>query len=162
MLFRSNDTATTEIYTLSLHDALPISVVSIFSQRFDAHDIQARSTHVPRCWMVGSKIRPGRTLFWREAMLTGNARCSGISLVEAILTAAELQAIAHTAFDPNPIGRGYTVAWALELHRTKAVPAPRIETAEKQITAKQFARWLQAGAVDIGRPGERSSWWRRY
>ena len=25
MLFRSNDTATTEIYTLSLHDALPIS-----------------------------------------------------------------------------------------------------------------------------------------
>ena len=32
MLFRSNDTATTEIYTgwytLSLHDALPISVVT--------------------------------------------------------------------------------------------------------------------------------------
>ena len=27
MLFRSNDTATTEIYTLSLHDALPISGV---------------------------------------------------------------------------------------------------------------------------------------
>ena len=26
MLFRSNDTATTEIYTLSLHDALPILV----------------------------------------------------------------------------------------------------------------------------------------
>ena len=25
MLFRSNDTATTEIYTLPLHDALPIS-----------------------------------------------------------------------------------------------------------------------------------------
>ena len=29
MLFRSNDTATTEIYTLSLHDALPISVVVV-------------------------------------------------------------------------------------------------------------------------------------
>ena len=28
MLFRSNDTATTEIYTLSLHDALPISCVT--------------------------------------------------------------------------------------------------------------------------------------
>ena len=26
MLFRSNDTATTEIYTLSLHEALPISM----------------------------------------------------------------------------------------------------------------------------------------
>ena len=30
MLFRSNDTATTEIYTLSLHDALPICDVYIF------------------------------------------------------------------------------------------------------------------------------------
>ena len=29
MLFRSNDTATTEIYTLSLHDALPISSVRL-------------------------------------------------------------------------------------------------------------------------------------
>ena len=29
MLFRSNDTATTEIYTLSLHDALPISLAQI-------------------------------------------------------------------------------------------------------------------------------------
>src|SRR3712207_7957050 len=29
MLFLFNDTATTEIYTLSLHDALPISVVLI-------------------------------------------------------------------------------------------------------------------------------------
>ena len=28
MLFRSNDTATTEIYTLSLHDALPISIAA--------------------------------------------------------------------------------------------------------------------------------------
>ena len=27
MLFRSNDTATTEIYTLSLHDALPILII---------------------------------------------------------------------------------------------------------------------------------------
>ena len=28
MLFRSYDTATTEIYTLALHDALPISIVT--------------------------------------------------------------------------------------------------------------------------------------
>src|SRR3989440_7611626 len=32
-LFRSNDTATTEIYTLSLHDALPISVVAVSLDR---------------------------------------------------------------------------------------------------------------------------------
>ena len=30
MLFRSNDTATTEIYTLSLHDALPISLGALY------------------------------------------------------------------------------------------------------------------------------------
>ena len=35
MLFRSNDTATTEIYTLSLHDALPISVGKLGLQKLD-------------------------------------------------------------------------------------------------------------------------------
>ena len=34
MLFRSNDTATTEIYTLSLHDALPI-LVDKYEMRID-------------------------------------------------------------------------------------------------------------------------------
>ena len=33
MLFRSNDTATTEIYTLSLHDALPILPLSTLEFR---------------------------------------------------------------------------------------------------------------------------------
>ena len=33
MLFRSNDTATTEIYTLSLHDALPILVGIVAGER---------------------------------------------------------------------------------------------------------------------------------
>src|SRR5258705_5769375 len=34
MFFFFNDTATTEIYTLSLHDALPISLVDQRAQRF--------------------------------------------------------------------------------------------------------------------------------
>ena len=40
MLFRSNDTATTEIYTLSLHDALPICDVFVaisFLLQFEGH-----------------------------------------------------------------------------------------------------------------------------
>src|SRR3712207_7221869 len=37
MIFFFNDTATTEIYTLSLHDALPISVATMIRQRFAAH-----------------------------------------------------------------------------------------------------------------------------
>src|SRR5436309_5622968 len=44
-LFFFNDTATTEIYTLSLHDALPISGVSL-PQRFLLRDPQNRA---PRC-----------------------------------------------------------------------------------------------------------------
>ena len=39
MLFRSNDTATTEIYTLSLHDALPIA------EPADAEYVLARARH---------------------------------------------------------------------------------------------------------------------
>ena len=39
MLFFFNDTATTEIYTLSLHDALPISVgVGVPARRFEVDD----------------------------------------------------------------------------------------------------------------------------
>src|SRR3712207_7381439 len=37
MVFFFNDTATTEIYTLSLHDALPISVVRDVLQHLAAH-----------------------------------------------------------------------------------------------------------------------------
>ena len=33
-IFFFNDTATTEIYTLSLHDALPISIEKAFSQTY--------------------------------------------------------------------------------------------------------------------------------
>ena len=56
MLFRSNDTATTEIYTgihtLSLHDALPISVLLLRGQQtelrtFFADAAQHIAQHVP-------------------------------------------------------------------------------------------------------------------
>ena len=61
MLFRSNDTATTEIYTLSLHDALPISVPGLSSRilmvrpdligygtelQFEVHPIGGRSNPI--------------------------------------------------------------------------------------------------------------------
>src|SRR2546430_8892755 len=62
--FFFNDTATTEIYTLSLHDALPISVPGAGQQR----RVSARASrgagrrlrrHQGRC---GSHWRPGRDL----------------------------------------------------------------------------------------------------
>ena len=52
MLFRSNDTATTEIYTLSLHDALPIS--SQYNGRPRAAEVLVDSS-------VARVIRPRET-----------------------------------------------------------------------------------------------------
>ena len=42
MLFRSNDTATTEIYTLSLHDALPILLNAISRALSEGKHIEIR------------------------------------------------------------------------------------------------------------------------
>src|SRR5688572_33503724 len=57
VLFFFNDTATTEIYTLSLHDALPISRAAASSAGRRARPTpalarRARSLHcsLPRCW----------------------------------------------------------------------------------------------------------------
>ena len=44
MLFRSNDTATTEIYTLSLHEALPIFAVLTRRGRNNGHVGVVRGT----------------------------------------------------------------------------------------------------------------------
>ena len=43
--FFFNDTATTEIYTLSLHDALPISVVATDSSRSRYEDLRGQPRH---------------------------------------------------------------------------------------------------------------------
>jgi len=37
LIFFFNDTATTEIYTLSLHDALPIWVIASSSRKYTPH-----------------------------------------------------------------------------------------------------------------------------
>src|SRR3712207_8560038 len=61
IIFFFNDTATTEIYTLSLHDALPISA--------DLHRGGHGVTRAPASWTLpaplrasasGRRIRPGR------------------------------------------------------------------------------------------------------
>src|SRR2546427_5937734 len=61
MIFFFNDTATTEIYTLSLHDALPISrrKGAILSTAAPATTIQ-RATGWPICfWAKSTHIRRG-------------------------------------------------------------------------------------------------------
>ena len=56
-VFFFNDTATTEIYTLSLHDALPIWKVSV--------ELERRLRVGPRVATLGSPIDPSQE--WRHA-----------------------------------------------------------------------------------------------
>src|SRR2546430_13692501 len=90
MFFFFNDTATTEIYTLSLHDALPISTASssgsllslakqrsstskmpaagtrlLCTSRSEEHtsELQSQSNLVCRLLLEKKKQRPGSTLF---------------------------------------------------------------------------------------------------
>src|SRR5260221_10013904 len=52
LFFFFNDTATTEIYTLSLHDALPISVVDQFMEAFDKARKQDAKIAVALCVLL--------------------------------------------------------------------------------------------------------------
>ena len=78
MLFRSNDTATTEIYTLSLHDALPISVVladDYFDDQLAAFN-QARLT-ARQDWLLRQQLA---SLLTRRRILSAEVRarrCTG-------------------------------------------------------------------------------------
>src|SRR5438477_1468711 len=51
--FFFNDTATTEIYTLSLHDALPISITVPIAHRGVAHDEQSGNLRICRLLIDG-------------------------------------------------------------------------------------------------------------
>src|SRR5689334_24308210 len=49
LCFFFNDTATTEIYTLSLHDALPISVLATVTTPAEAREAEAAAGRTSRC-----------------------------------------------------------------------------------------------------------------
>ena len=71
MLFRSNDTATTEIYTLSLHDALPISRKSLMAAIDSKGATFANSALVPLGYSKTSHV--GLTGYWvGEYSITGD------------------------------------------------------------------------------------------
>lgn len=57
-------------------------------------------------------------------------------------TTGEAPPIAHTAFDPNPIGRGFAHAWYLRARRISTLAAPQILVEGAEWTAKTFCRWF--------------------
>src|SRR5436309_15961200 len=63
--FFFNDTATTEIYTLSLHDALPICVLPNFSTSPSASPIPARGAYFARSEEHTSELQSRENLVCR-------------------------------------------------------------------------------------------------
>src|SRR2546428_7536425 len=72
-LFFFNDTATTEIYTLSLHDALPISGSRTESRQPGGRGLRPRGSARQTIGGLGSQHDP-RLLHLRDAGAVGRAR----------------------------------------------------------------------------------------
>src|SRR2546426_8031464 len=91
-LFFFNDTATTEIYTLSLHDALPICFNELeqFNQRSLKSILEAAAARAHQPGSVEQKVGD----FFRSAMDTAAVDAAGLKPVEADL--ARVSAIAST------------------------------------------------------------------
>src|SRR2546427_13202453 len=58
IFFFFNDAATTEIYTLSLHDALPISGWTTRADLADIHPITGRALPRAVWWLIKTKEKP--------------------------------------------------------------------------------------------------------
>ncbi|WP_246019934.1 DUF2169 domain-containing protein [Limnobaculum zhutongyuii] len=59
--------------------------------------------------------------------------------------------VAHTAFQGNPLGRGYVEGWYLNALRLDKVAAPRIVTPQAPYSAQNFTTLLQ-GKADLSLP----------
>ena len=65
---------------------------------------------------------------------------------------AEKRALAHQAFSPNPIGRGWAREWYLKARRLKRLPAPQIEHPDRPISNRHF-RLARRGKLDESEGG---------
>src|SRR5260370_37625377 len=88
-LFFFNDTATTEIYTLSLHDALPISELrgrpslsSAVDEEVDLLVVEGDHAGDLLALGQGRGIRPGQVLV--EVLADAHRPCLGLPLVGAV------------------------------------------------------------------------------
>src|SRR3712207_9337918 len=86
MYFFFNDTATTEIYTLSLHDALPISaVLSAIKQReYEGYHYEAADASL--ALLIGRTTGEDRPLFELETFrIISEKRADGETTTEATI-----------------------------------------------------------------------------
>src|SRR3712207_7310921 len=83
MYFFFNDTATTEIYTLSLHDALPISAVlsAIKRREYDGYHYEAADASL--ALLIGRTTGEAKPLFELESVrVISEKRADGETTVE--------------------------------------------------------------------------------
>ena len=83
VFFFFNDTATTEIYTLSLHDALPIST-SVASIRLDSTCMKLTIPYSAQ-W-PGESWRPSAAIFSGPSRVAEQTRASACSLYSSCKT----------------------------------------------------------------------------
>lgn len=63
------------------------------------------------------------------------------------------QPVAHTSFEPNPVGMGFAQGWFVKANALQSVEAPRIAQQKGIVTARQFSRWL-ASSDAVAQAGE--------
>src|SRR5260221_739526 len=73
--FFFNDTATTEIYTLSLHDALPISFRASIRHNIERRQQGPLCLSSLRCWTYAPGHAGSQAAYWRSAAVFLSAPC---------------------------------------------------------------------------------------
>src|SRR3712207_9243642 len=113
MYFFFNDTATTEIYTLSLHDALPISAVlsAIKRREYDGYHYEAADASL--ALLIGRTTGEARPLFELESFrIISEKRGDGETTVEATIKLFRKgRRVISTRSEERRVGEGCRSRW---------------------------------------------------
>src|SRR5256885_14035796 len=109
LFFFFNDTATTEIYTLSLHDALPISMQRLVENLLDMARLQQGGVHLQREWLpldevVGSALRQMRARLGQHLVSTDVPASLPLLQLDALLMERVLVNLLDNAAKYTPAG----------------------------------------------------------
>src|SRR5215211_2740641 len=169
--FFFNDTATTEIYTLSLHDALPISVCRAPYQGGTQSSVSSGAWSSRERFTYGSKIHvstnfaPAR--YASSAIARTSSSCSGSPATSTTcpgwtfvpkrtVSSARRSARVDTAGDRTTIANRSPLASSTPIERFLASPSLADATRRSyRVDVEQFARWLESRRIPLEEVGVR-------
>src|SRR6266498_4608750 len=103
--FFFNDTATTEIYTLSLHDALPIEVTRSRVPSSDFPTFTTTSSQMPRIERIAGTIGKSSLTAFRTMVKPESMSAPKLHIVEAAVQSPRReQRVVRAALDDPPVG----------------------------------------------------------